>query len=279
MIKLNSGLRAIAVGALLVAANAVQAAPIFTVTPSANGLYTAGKDFQADALAGNSSARITYTGMSNGAYTYAGKGYIEYTAFQLNNNAVKANISGDNSAYILYGAFNQTFTCSTALQPGVSCAISSISLNLFADKGNNAEFQTATLDQDYSIDLNGDQQILLGTVTKVIDGTAGINSLGGAFQNVNTNFLITKEGQALFSAPDPFYAFAFSAFNNTSQGLTCNGSTEVAANGCGGPFTTLVINQESGITDFNDVPEPGVLALMGIGMLGLTGLRRKKAGK
>jgi hypothetical protein len=275
MIKMNTALRATAIGALLFAASAVQAAPVFTVTPSGNGLSNIAGTFQADAMAGNSSARITQTGMSGSNYVYSGTGYIQYTAFQLNDDALLASDTGANFNYKLYATFTQTFLCSSALAPGVSCGVSGINLTLSADKGGHSSFTKASVGSDYTFSANGDQQIVLGNVDTVLGGTAGIDTLGGAFQNVNTNFTLTDEGKAFFTAPVPFYSFAFSAFNNTTQGLSCNGNTAQAANGCAGAFTTVAINQESGITDFNAVPEPGALALVGIGMLGLAGLRRK----
>lgn len=271
MKKFSTNLRTIAAAAILAfGASTASAGETFTVDPSLLGLYTGGPTggFQADLMSGFSSARIVKT--AGAGFQYTGTGYIVYTSFSNDEKPVSAFTSGVNGAYGLYATFQQTFTCSGALSVGTTCSIDTINLNLFADAGNDNAYDNAAIGVNPTVGANG-SQILLGTVDKIIAGQAGISALGGAFQNVNTNFNLTADGSRFFVAPVPFYNFAFSSFNNTSLGLSCNTA------GCAG-VTDLAINSETGGTDFNgQVPEPTSVALFGIALAGIASARRRKS--
>jgi hypothetical protein len=154
------------------------------------------------------------------------------------------------------------------LGTGVTCAAETINLSLYANPGDADTFVAASLGGPAPTNsvIDPIHDILLGTANSIVGGgTAGINTLGGAFENINTNFALNGTmGSNFFTQPVPFYTFAFSEYNNTSTGLACN------ATGC-------AVNFESGLTDFNNAPEPASLAIFGLGLTGLAALRRRKS--
>ena len=275
MLTIIKRLRTAAIGSAVLAAalaapNASALAQ-FTVNPNSNGLSSSGTIFTADTLSGTSSARISKTaGPGN---NYEGIGYIVFTAFNLLSNPIDggdSQVNLKNSGYGLFARFKQTFVCSSPLGVGVSCGVQSITLELVGDPGNLNGKSLATLGADPTVTDLGTPDVVLATVTKVIQGVAGLDDLGGAFQNINSDFQLTEAGKDFFISPVPFYQLAFSAFNNTSQGLACDTTDCVDPN-------FVSINSEAGVTDFLAVPEPGSLVLMGIAMLGLVAVNRKRA--
>ena len=263
-------LRNIAVGTALVlsSAGAFAASAPFMIDPTAYTTTPNAGVFTANQMTGNSTVYLTNTG----GFNYSGTGYIQYATVSNNGSAVSVGTSGLGLDYGLYATFTQTFSCSGLLAVGTSCSVTGIALELFLDRGNNDTFTPASLSSGAPViggTTTGD--VLLGRVNTVIAGSAGLDPLGNAFQTVNTNFTLTADGSKFFISPTPFYGLAFSQFGNSSGGATCSPD-------CSGA-TFVAINDESGSTVFNAVPEPMPLALMGLGMLGMVAFRRNQTKK
>lgn len=268
MPPLSKHLPVLAAAGLLAVAASAAAAPVFTINPSKNNglLSKAGKAFEASALNGFSSNRIAHTGRGN---QYTSDGYIVFNGFSLNSMPVSTALSRVNLDYGLYATFHQSFNCDGMLAPGVRCQPTGLTLDLYADPDNDNTYELATLAAAARVGKKG-EQILLASANTVLAGVAGLDSLGGAFENVSMRWLLSAAGKEYFGDSKPFYGIANAAFNNTAQGLQC----DVAR--CKGA-RAIAITSETGIFDFQrqKVAEPGALALLGIGLMGMGLVRRR----
>lgn len=250
------------------------ALPQFQVDPDSNPVTA--NSFYATALNGSSSERLTINpggpGVGSLSTTF---GYMDFSGFTNNGplglplGTVPAITSGLGNTYGLYLTFDlvATLASGTVGTIGSNYILSSLNFNVYQDTDfvnplTRTLFSAATLASNASISQNAGDT-LFGSGSLVV-GVAGIDALGGAFLNSTTTYANTTAGDAFFFDPSPFYNLAFNAFINTGPGVTIN-ATHVAITANGG-------------VDFNRVPEPATLALLGMGLIGMgVSLRKRKA--
>lgn len=246
------------------------ALPQFQVDPDSNvGTLN---NFYATSINGGSSERLAKVGGNQLVATF---GYLAFSGFSNDGplgsiGNVPAIDSGLGVTYGLYLTFDLVADWNgdgVFGGLGSNYTLSSLNFNVYQDSdfaavATRTTFTPATLAADASIAQNGGDT-LFGSGS-LLAGIAGIDALGGAFLNSTTTYANTAAGNAFFVDPVPFYTLAFNAFNNTSQGVQIG--------------TDFIAISAAGLVDFNQVPEPATLALLGMGLVGMgISLRKRKA--
>lgn len=264
------------------------AAGVFTIDPNAipGGVFAPGP-FNATLVNGTTSELLH---MDSTTSTATASGWAQFSSFSNGATQLSPLVTGLALDYNLYLTFQlkNVLTSGTFGQAGSSYAMTQLDFQVWADKDINTTFTFADAATATEATVNGTKtdDIFLAAGS-LITGVAGFDALGGAFINAVNAFAVCTgagtasvggvivaapcadgTGAAFFAQPDPFYALAFSAFNNTTQGIGRSADGKL-----------ISITNAVGIVDFNSVPEPTSLALVGAGLLAAgASLRKRKAG-
>jgi hypothetical protein len=237
----------------------------FTVDPA--GADSLKKTFVADKITGNYDEYATFSGNTFNLSLKWEAGQFVANDGTKALNAKTTGLGADYGLYALYQASGTFLTVAgvttfTFLTGHVDMYLDKALDTAFNDPANGLlPFTTSANGDDVKIAHGGEtfvngQGKLDPTLPTCVGG--GINC--GSFGVSNSFALVQPDGGKFFVLPNPFYNIQFESgqLNNflVSGTQHINGSMDVV---------------------FNRVPEPGILALMGLGMLGLGFNNRKQS--
>lgn len=280
------------------------AAPIsLTWNPSASvpALSTAGPVTFTNALV-NDYAAIFLTPAGGTNVTASENGFLQIAGLQNPGPQPNPGLNGQAGAdpYGLYLSFTATASASCPSAGNCSGAFTGLTFSLMGDVAGNTTFGFAA--NGLATSGNTGDDILLATGALASCGAPspecqnGVTIANGVPSAAVTTSFNPAAGQSLFfAAPSLSLLLSMqgSFVNNTSE-VTCFGVSAAAcgtaatyggALPAGSPAGSVLLYQlgnpvpGGGTLTFSSVPEPGTLALVGTGLLGLAGLRRRRSRK
>jgi hypothetical protein len=248
-------------GALAVAGLA-NAAPTpkfqdFTVAPNGLPGVTGITSFTSNDIGGTYTENVTLNldGTFTASLLFNASSFNE--DYLLPDPSVQLTGTGINSAYQLYALFSGAGTYSLS-SGGASFTLASGVIDVYGHTGTNQTFTTSG--NNFAAVLAGDTHLATGTAVSGQGQQIDLsNNLFGFFSQTTT-FKLTSDGSNFFTAPSPFYALSFQTGQVNGPAFTAGATTNVTG---------------SADVTFR-VPEPGTVALLGMGLfaLGIAGRRR-----
>lgn len=223
--------------------------------------------FVADKISGQYNEVFTVTGPG----TFATAAYTTLGIFSKNEGANAIQGNALNTVYQLYATFSATGNITNA---GAGFQGTTGTINLYLDSfrsgvaGGGVTGLTLPANGLGAVGRTNTADDYLIASTSTFNFGQGHNNPGnqnqanGDFSLNFTDFVLTAIGQNYFVAPNPFY-----------MNVTIDGNF--------GTFPLPGLNGSANITGASNaffvVPEPGMLALMGIGLFGLALKKRRRA--
>jgi len=241
----------------LVAAPRAQAIPLLvTFDPSGAGLGGSITPFQSTTQNGLDEARAVIK--SNGSFTETG--VLRFDVFN-DPSSTPISTSGLGTTYGLYLTFTATgnlvgFDPANPAAPS-SGTFSSISYSLIGDPGHQDTLSSAKIGAKPVLTDVGSNDIVLATGGSLLTTSVSINTLGIPTASVVLG--MTQAGTSFFKAPPDVNLFAASFTNSP-------GTFEFAPGANG---TTILAITGAFNDNFDKVPEPTGLAVLGTGLLAL----------